>query len=821
MKTRYILPFLALFSSLTLFSQVSNDKLIEAWKAAETRNDSRVKTWWFFGYEHTTNEGITADVESLKEAGFGGVVYYDQNHRPSRKAVEGDDRLKQENEPEDGFSPSWWQHLKFAAREAHRVGLTFELNISNGYVAGGRWIDPPHAMQRVTSAEITVEGGQEVDVELPVIADTRGYVKDIAVMAFPVKDEPDVYRHFTARYVARGKGRNGAMQMPDSVLERETKETMIEGPRPFDGALFKTYGPIGMLQASEDGTTWRDVVELQHMYSSLGGYSFRTTAFPATCAKQFRVQYYGDTLLCTWSVGQEAKLDRWEERAALHCDFTEQDQTPAYAADEVVASGCIIDLSASVKDGRLHWKAPEGSSWRVVRFAAVLTGARSKHGRENLLGYECDKLSTEAAELQWNSYVQPILDTLRADGIDWVEGICMDSHEGGSQNWTPRMLAEFRARRGYDLRPYLPMLAGYIVDSVEKTQQVLLDLRRTVNDCMRDNYYGTFQRLARENGLTFTAQAIGNGLCITGDAIGVKQGLDKPQTEFWAYQKNGAWDVKDGTSACHLYGKPIASAEAMTDATYADTPLSLKRVADIALANGVQEMVVCATPHLPMVHPTEPYVAGRVYAVNRSNPQWEAMRPMWMALARSMAMLRLGKAAPDVLVYLGDDLPMKTLTHRLPHGLHGLDWDVTTGDALQHRLTATTDGRLTTPDGITYRALLIADDAAITPTSQAALDRLQAAGVQVLKHAFDVERPLQILEGDEAVVHTHRLVDGRDMFFLANITGQAQRVVFSTKADALTVFHTADGGVGGIAKSADGSFLLELQAGESVVMCGN
>ena len=817
MKTRYILPLLALFSSLSLFSQVPNDKLIDAWRAAETENDSRVKTWWFFGYEHTTKEGITADVESLKEAGFGGVVYYDQNHRPRKKASE-ENGQKDANEPEDGFSPSWWEHLKFTAREAHRVGLSFELNISNGYVAGGRWIDPPHAMQRVTSAELTVGGGQEIDVELPAFPDKHIYMADIAVVAFPVKEEQDVYRHFSARYMARGKGRNGAMQMPDSTLERETEETMLEGPRPFDGALFKTYGPIGMLQASEDGTTWNDVVELEHMYSSLGGYSFRTTAFPATRAKQFRVQYYGDTLLRKWSVGQEAKLDRWEERAALHCDFTELDKTPQYAADEVVASDDIVDLSSNIKDGRLHWTTPEGSSWRVVRLVAVLTGARSKHGRENLLGYECDKLSKEAAELHWNSYMQPILDTLRADGIDWVEGVCMDSHEGGSQNWTPRMLEEFQERRGYDLKSYLPVLAGYIIDSVEKTQDVLLDLRRTVNDCMRDNYYGTFQRLARENGLTFTAQAIGNGLCITGDAVDVKQVVDKPQTEFWAYQKNGAWDVKDGTSACHLYGKPIASAEAMTDASYEDTPLSLKRVADIALSNGAQEMVVCATPHLPMVNPTEPYIAGRVYAVNRSNPQWEAMKPMWMALNRSMTMLRLGKAAPDVLVYLGDDLPMKTLTHRLPHGLHGLDWDVCTGDALQHRLSPTADGKLTTPDGIIYRALLIADDATITPDSQAALERLQEGGVQVLKHAFDVERPLQILEGDEAVVHTHRLIDGRDLFFLANVTEQARRIVFMTKADSLAVFYTGTGEVSKIHKNSDGSYILELKAGESVVL---
>ena len=46
----------------------------------------RMKTWWFFGYEHTTDEGITADAEALRDAGFGGVVYYDQNHAKDAEA---------------------------------------------------------------------------------------------------------------------------------------------------------------------------------------------------------------------------------------------------------------------------------------------------------------------------------------------------------------------------------------------------------------------------------------------------------------------------------------------------------------------------------------------------------------------------------------------------------------------------------------------------------------------------------------------------------------------------------------------------------------
>ena len=67
-------------------------------------------------------------------------------------------------------------------------------------------------------------------------------------------------------------------------------------------------------------------------------------------------------------------------------------------------------------------------------------------------------------------------------------------------------------------------------------------------------------------------------------------------------------------------------------------------------------------------------------------------------------------------------------------------------------------------------------------------------------------------------MHTHRLVDGRDLFFLANVTEQARHVVFETKAAALSVFYTTNGEVSEIHKDADGRFAIELRAGESVVM---
>ena len=767
-------------------------------------NDYKMKTWWFFGYEQTTDEGITADVEALRDAGFGGVVYYDQNHAKDAAA----------NGAEDAFSPSWWHHLRFAASEARRVGLSFEINISNGYCAGGIWIDAAHAMQRVASAEAHIEGGAAIAIALPEINGADGYVRDIAVLAFPDRDEE--IRHITARYYASGKGRNGAMQGPFDAGEA------------FSGYGFKALPDVGVLQVSDDSLTWRDVITLAPMYSSQGGYYYRTTAFPATEGKWWRVAYPDGTYsyegqdtgsgLRGWHLGNGAKLDRWEERAALHSDFAEGNQTPDYSRSEVLQLNQIIDLTSQVSSGTLRCTLPAGR-WTILRLAAVPTGAKTKHGRPNLLGYECDKLSKEAAWLHWDSYAQVILDSLNRDGEKLVAGITMDSHEGGSQNWTPLMLQEFRQRRGYDFTPWLPLLAGYVMESVERSDEVLYDYRQTISDCIRDNYFGSFQERARENGLTFTAQAIGNALCIPGDAISVKQVVDKPQGEFWTYQQQGAYDIKDCSSAAHLYGKPIASAEAMTDCEYKDSPNDLHRVANVAFSMGAQEFVVCATPHIPMVKTAGPYVAGREYAINRSNPKWRRMRSVWLQVARSMVLLREGKAAPDVLVFLGDDVPVKTLTNRLPDGLDGLDWDVCTSDALRNRLKAI-DGQLCTPDGVSYRALILGRKAHISKETQRLIDGLRDAGVPVLSSGEGVVRQILIEEGDPSVVHTHRHTADGELFYVASIEERPVRIRFRLQDHpaSVTVRNNRTGHLRTLKPSPNSTFSIRLKPMESIFL---
>jgi len=792
-------------------SQIPLSTLQQLWH--EPTQEYKMKTWWFFGYERTTDEGITADAEALRDAGFGGVVYYDQNHAKEAGA----------NGADDAFSPSWWHHLRFAASEAQRCGLSFEVNISNGYCAGGRWIDARHAMQRVAAAEmiVTVGDGGTVSIENGdlSISGPEGYVSDIATIALPMCDD-GLMRHVTARYVARGKGRNGAMQRPEDRDANPLNSNLytLNTNLPFSGYGFEQLPDIGMLQASDDSVSWRDVVTLEPMYRSQGGYFVRTTAFPATAGRYWRIRYNGTDTLRSWHVGSAPMTDRWEERAALQSDFADDEQTPDYKdKDGIVSLATIHYIDKTALRQLLHSEPCTLSSlprgrWRLLRLAAVLTGAKSKHGRKNLLGYECDKLSAEAAELHWDSYVQPILDSIPS-----VTGVTMDSHEGGSQNWTPLMAEEFQKRRGYDLTPFLPVLAGYIVESVERTRQVLFDFRQTISDCIRDNYFGTFQRRATQNGVTFTAQAIGNALCITGDAVSVKQAVEKPQGEFWTYQRDGAYDIKDCSSAAHLYGKPIASAEAMTDCEYKDSPDDLRRVSNIAFAMGAQEFVVCATPHIPYPTASAPYIAGREYAINRSNPRWQQMKEVWQQNARSMVLLRQGKAAPDVLVFLGDDVPIKTLTSRLPAGLDDLDWDVCTADALRHRLKPV-DGRLCTPDGISYKALLIGRQAHMTEPTRRLVGSLRSAGVPVLHSGKTIARPLMFSRGQASVVHTHRQTSEHDIFFIASIEDHPVSVTVRLKnrPQRINVWYNRTGECTEMEADGDDTFTLKLLPMESV-----
>lgn len=783
------------------------------------QDTARTKVWWFHGETEGTHQGITADLEAFRQAGVGGVVYYDQVHGNG----EGASKV---------FSPEWWDEIVFSAQEAHRLGLSFEVNASNGYVAGGKWITPDKSMQRLYSHEMLLNSkGGDVQFSLPAIKTPGGWQQTVAVYALPYDpdlmadsrsvfspdsimrlDAPsqtaylviDFGKTFTARSITyvtggRGKARTSSMQVPKShFLAHPDNGIYREGE--FFGCGFRLLPDIGELEVSDNGIDYRTVCRLRPKYKNHGGGKEQTIAFPTTRGRYFRIRLHdwgsgmkSDDRLTFGNVtiSARASVDVWQEKTSLISELMEPDRTPSYSKEDIIDFSKAIDLTACTDDeGRVTWQGAPRGQWLILRLFAASTGGHTKHGRKEALGLECDKLSTDGARLQWQSYVKPIIDTLRTHAPASLSGICMDSHEAGPQNWTPRMPQEFKEAQGYDMTPLLPVMAGYVVGSAEESDKFLYDLRHTINTLITERYYGEFNRLCRVEGLTLTAQAIGGALCMAGDAVSVKKLVDKPQAEFWGYQTEGNYDIKDCSSAAHLYGKQIASGEAYTDITYRHTLADIKNLADYAYAYGINELVVCAVAYQPWVRQAGEQLRistanGRQYVLNRLNTLWPLSKPFWDYQARCSWMLRQGKPVSDICLYLGDDIPARILSHKLPDIPQGYDYDAFTTDALLCRMSAS-DGRITLPDGVSYRMMILPTDGSQLPKE--AIEKIEAfrkAGIPVydpqtdsrsLEQALqeaglrpDVESPAR----DKTLYSCHRRTANEDIYFLNNHSDQA------------------------------------------------
>ncbi|MBQ8672454.1 MAG: glycosyl hydrolase family 2 [Bacteroides sp.] len=756
-------------------------------------DSTRTKVWWFHGETETTREGITADLEAFCEAGVGGVVYYDQIHGSGEGACA-------------IFSPEWWEALKFSAAEARRLGLSFEINLSNGFVAGGPWITKEMSMKRLCHSQVVVEAGATYDDVLPPPSADEFW--DVRTLAFPVPDAVewgekrliertvkydaptkltyDLGRPFTARSLTYSEACNSkhptaAMNWPGPPADHFYGDGYLELP------------PIGSLEASEDGKTWRVVRTIPTLYKI--HHRVKTISFPAVTARYFRLNLHGwnrpdgqrpRTLeLRRATLSSQAMTDEWENKAGVNSEYVTDNLTPSYASREVIDPSKVIDLSDLMQaDGRLRWCAPDGEGrWVILRVAQTSTRGHTKHGRPGQMGLECDKMSREAARLQWNNFAQVILDTLDRYGLK-PTGVVMDSHEMGSHNWTHGYEREFEAMQGYDLTPYLPALLGYVVGSKEQSEEVLFHHRQTIAHLVNHRYFAALDTLAMEAGVTLTAQATGNGQSMTSDNIAAKGSVRRPQGEFWGKHADASYDIKEAASAAHVYGKPIASAEAYTDVKYSQTLAYFKRLADYAYAYQLNEFVVCASAYQPWTDRRPGNTAHRrEYCLNRNNTMWPMSRGFWDYQSRCAYLMRQGRPVADLCIYLGSEVSNKLLSYRLPEIPEGYDWDVCTDDALLHLFSAE-EGRLKARCGTSWQVLVVERLARLTPEAEEKVEQLKRQGVKVYDARKEGDYGLQAFltqagvapdaafrsanRPDDRLFFAHRRLNDAELYFFDN-----------------------------------------------------
>jgi hypothetical protein len=223
-----------------------------------------------------------------------------------------------------------------------------------------------------------------------------------------------------------------------------------------------------------------------------------------------------------------------------------------------------------------------------------------------------------------------------------------DSLEVYRSDWTPNLLEEFLRRRGYDLKPRLLALAG---DAGPETSAVRCDWGRTLTDLAKEHYLVALREWADHNGTRLRCQAYGEPpVTLSSNRL-----VDLPEGENpdWKRFTPARW----ASSACHLYGKPVVSAETWTwihSPAFRATPLDLKAEADCDFLQGINQIVGHGWPYSP-AEAGEPgwrfYAAG---ALNAHNPWWPVMPDLALYLQRMCLLLRQGKPANDVALYLSN-----------------------------------------------------------------------------------------------------------------------------------------------------------------------
>ena len=475
--------------------------------------------------------------------------------------------------------------------------------------------------------------------------------------------------------------------------------------------VFQSETPIA------GGATWSGVLPKPVDRADYRDIAVLAIAEPPLAAKD-RYQFPGLTM----------KALRWKSWVA----YTGTQSAPLDAkapAHAIIPLNRVIDLTAQMDaTGKLTWTAPPGK-WTVLRIGHAYNGSRIGPTPQGQGGPETDKLSKAATALHFNTFVKHLNNLVGPDGKVALVGTHIDSWEGGGQNWTADMREEFKKRRGYDLLPYLPVLAGRVIGDLQISERFLWDLRKTVSELMVENYVEEFQMLAHENGLRFTFESY----TTTGNDLDAANFADEPMAEFWTPTGQGQDfypTAKSMSSAAHLNGHKVVGAEAFTSfrtERWLWHPAMLKRLGDDAFTRGVNRFVFHRYAAQPYLKP-KPGLQMGPWGLHyeRTNTWWEWSKPWHTYLARCQYLLRQGEPVADVL-NLQSEEPLLRFQD-IP--LTGFDYDACGPDTFQRVTTRNTE--LTLPTGRHYRLLTLSHTGTMTVPLLAKIRDLVRDGAAIL-----------------------------------------------------------------------------------------
>ncbi|TFF37480.1 glycosyl hydrolase [Mucilaginibacter psychrotolerans] len=425
---------------------------------------------------------------------------------------------------------------------------------------------------------------------------------------------------------------------------------------------------------------------------------------------------------------------------------------PVPANDKIVDPKKVIDISSQLNpNGVLNWNVPPGK-WVILRSGYTLTGhpwskwkaypeGDTFKGGE---GYEIDYLSKSALDNYFNYLGKTVIEEAKKAGGK-IDYLWSDSWECGKLTWTQDFPNQFKKFRGYDLKPFLPALAGYTISDSDITARFREDFDRTIQDCIAENCYGHFAYLCHKYGMKVGNEAGGPNDIPPQDILKNFSTSDILAGEFWVnghrnapggYNKNRSsrLNLKQTATAAHVYGKRQAEAEAFTeqekDATHWTLgPSDLKPYANDAFVEGINRLMLHSATSQPPSDgkPGYEYCAGTHFSPNIT--WWEQSPAFFSYLNRCQYMLQQGNFVADVCYYLGEKPPLLAPPkYNIPTLGFGYDCDYINPDILLNRMTVK-NGRVVLPGGMSYKLLVLQNCVSPSPEIAAEVGRYQGLNI--------------------------------------------------------------------------------------------
>jgi len=742
-------------------------------------NSARPRVWWHWMNGNISKEGIQLDLEWMHRVGLGGFQNFDAAlstpqvvkqrlayMTPEWKsaflyATKLADKLGMEEAI--AGSPGWSESGGPWVPGAHGMKkyVWSETTVEGGRPFTGKLSHPPSNTGAFQNLSI-----QDMLEAPPGTPATPQFYADSVVIAFrrPSTDQPLEELH--AKITSNGNSLDAAA-LSDGDLEKTTKVPIpavgsaswiqYEFPHPqaIRSVTFVTKDldrvaaiisgiapPEKELEASDDGVTFKPVAQL-----SGGSAPEHTISFAPVTAKYFRVAFRRSAPAPkpAWAEGLDpsslgikagsaptdyevaemalhsgARVNRFEEKAAF---VPEADlygfATPPVDPADAVRKAEVIDLTAKMRpDGSLDWTPPEGE-WVVLRFGYSLLGITNHPATAEATGLEVDKLDRRYVKDYFEKYLDSYKQTVGPGlmGKKGIRYVINDSWEAGSQNWTDNMIAQFKRLRGYDPVPWMPVLAGDVVESAEASDRFLWDFRKTIADLISDEHYGQLEATLHERGLGHYGESHESGRAYVADGMEVKKLNEIPMSAMWTQtpeinneQFGYNADDRESASVAHIYGQNLAAAESMTAAAapWGWSPATLKPTADQEFLNGINRIVIHESAHQPLVGKgTAPGLTLGPFGqwFNRNETWAEEAKPWIDYLARTSYLLQQGRFGADLIYFYGEDSNLTAIFNSTAPAIPaGFGFDYVNADALIHELSVQ-DGRITTKSGMSYRVL--------------------------------------------------------------------------------------------------------------------